>query len=105
MQNFGYARFVTSLYVVLLVGATISATAEQRTPYTEAELENAIPMGIPGVRTWADAPLNIAARAFNTLVKSSFYDTILTRISTLKTRDTVLTWPTFLIVSRPKASV
>jgi predicted acylesterase/phospholipase RssA len=59
MQNFGYARFVTSLYVLLLVSAAISATAEQRTPYTEAELENAIPMGIPGVRAWGDAPLSV----------------------------------------------
>jgi predicted acylesterase/phospholipase RssA len=59
MQNFGRARFVKSLYVLLLVSAAISATAEQRTPYTEAELENAIPMGIPGVRAWADAPLSV----------------------------------------------
>jgi predicted acylesterase/phospholipase RssA len=59
MQNFGHARFVTSLYVLLLVSVAISATAEQRTPYTEAELENAIPMGIPGVRAWADAPLSV----------------------------------------------
>lgn len=59
MQNFGHARFVTCLYVLLLVNRLISATAEQRTPYTEAELENAIPMGIPGVRAWGDAPLSV----------------------------------------------
>jgi predicted acylesterase/phospholipase RssA len=59
MQNFGHARFVTSLYVLLLVSVAISAAAEQRTPYTEEELENAIPMGIPGVRAWADAPLSV----------------------------------------------
>jgi Patatin-like phospholipase len=59
MQNFSHARFVTSVYVLLLVSVAISATAEQRTPYTEAELENAIPMGIPGVRAWADAPLSV----------------------------------------------
>jgi predicted acylesterase/phospholipase RssA len=59
MPNFGPARLVNSLYVLFLVSAAISATAEQRTPYTEAELENAIPMGIPGVRAWADAPLSV----------------------------------------------
>jgi len=47
-----------SLYVFLLVSTLIPATAEQRTPYTEAELENALPMGIPGVRAWGDAPLS-----------------------------------------------
>jgi predicted acylesterase/phospholipase RssA len=59
MPNFGPARLVNSLYVLFLVSAAISATAEQRMPYTEAELENAIPMGIPGVRAWADAPLSV----------------------------------------------
>jgi predicted acylesterase/phospholipase RssA len=59
MPNFGPARLVNSLYVLFLVSAAISATAEQRMSYTEAELENAIPMGIPGVRAWADAPLSV----------------------------------------------
>lgn len=59
MQNFGHARFVTGLCVLLLVSTVIPATAEQRTPYTEAELENALPMGIPGVRAWGDAPLSV----------------------------------------------
>ena len=45
--------------MLLLVSTVIPATAEQRTPYTEAELENAIPMGIPGVRAWGDAPLSV----------------------------------------------
>ena len=43
------------LIAVLLATA---ASGEQRTPYTESELETALPMGIPGVRTWADAPLS-----------------------------------------------
>jgi hypothetical protein len=59
MPNFGPARFVKSLYVLLLVSAVVSARGEQRIPYTEAELENAIPMGIPGVRAWADTPLSV----------------------------------------------
>jgi hypothetical protein len=53
------ARCAANLAAVLLIGTAVSATAEQRTPYTEAELENAIPMGIPGVRAWADAPLSV----------------------------------------------
>ena len=44
-----------SLIAVLLATA---ASGEQRAPYTESELETALPMGIPGVRTWADAPLS-----------------------------------------------
>ena len=59
MQNFGHARFVTNLYVLLLISTLISARAEERTQYTEAELENAIPMGIRGVRAWGDAPLSV----------------------------------------------
>jgi Patatin-like phospholipase len=59
MPNFAPARFVKSLYVLLLVSAVVSARGEQRIPYTEAELENALPMGIPGVRAWADAPLSV----------------------------------------------
>jgi hypothetical protein len=59
MRNFGPTGFVTSLYVLFLVSAAVSARGEQRTPYTEAELENAIPMGIPGVRAWGDAPLSV----------------------------------------------
>jgi hypothetical protein len=51
------ARCAANLATMVLIGTAISATAEQRTPYTEAELENAIPMGIPGVRAWGDAPL------------------------------------------------
>ena len=45
--------------MLLLVSTVIPATAEQRMPYTEAELENALPMGIPGVRAWGDAPLSV----------------------------------------------
>jgi predicted acylesterase/phospholipase RssA len=53
------ARCAASLAAVALIGTALSASAEQRTPYTEAELENAIPMGIPGVRAWGDAPLSV----------------------------------------------
>jgi predicted acylesterase/phospholipase RssA len=59
MPNCGPARFVTSLYMLFLVSAVVSARGEQRTPYTEAELEKALPMGIPGVRAWGDAPLSV----------------------------------------------
>src|ERR1700757_1762844 len=53
------ARCAVNLAAVLLIGTAGSATAEQRTPYTAAELEKAIPMGIPGVRAWGDAPLSV----------------------------------------------
>ena len=52
-------RCAANLVAVVLIASTISATGKERTPYTEAELENAIPMGIPGVRTWGDAPLSV----------------------------------------------
>jgi predicted acylesterase/phospholipase RssA len=52
------ARCAAKVAAMLLIGTAVSAIAEQRTPYTESELENAIPMGIPGVRTWGDAPLS-----------------------------------------------
>jgi hypothetical protein len=52
-------RCAANLAAVALIGTAVSATAEQRTPYTEAELENAIPMRIPGVRAWGDAPLSV----------------------------------------------
>ena len=51
-------RYAANVAAVLLIGAAVSAQAEQRIPYTESELEDAIPMGIPGVRTWGDAPLS-----------------------------------------------
>ena len=59
MPKFGPATFVKNLCVLFLVSAAVSARGEQRTAYTEAELENAIPMGIPGVRAWGDAPLSV----------------------------------------------
>jgi predicted acylesterase/phospholipase RssA len=59
MSNFRFARYAAGLFVLVVAGAVVSAQGEQRTPYTEAELENAIPMGIPGVRAWADAPLSV----------------------------------------------
>jgi predicted acylesterase/phospholipase RssA len=59
MATFRLCRVATNFFSVLLVSAAVSAYAEQRTPYTEAELENAIPMGIPNVRAWGDAPLSV----------------------------------------------
>ena len=59
MSTFRLARFATNLCVLLLASATFAAQGEQRIPYTESELEAAIPMGIPGVRTWGDAPLSV----------------------------------------------
>jgi hypothetical protein len=53
------ARSAARLSAMLLISAVVSAHGEQRTPYTESELEDAIPMGIPGVRTWGDAPLSV----------------------------------------------
>ena len=53
------ARWAANLAAMVLIGTAVPATAEQRTPYTEAELENAIPMGIPEVRAWGDAPLSV----------------------------------------------
>jgi hypothetical protein len=60
MLAFYRARSAVNVFaVMMLAGAICSAPAEQRTPYTEAELENALPMGISGVRTWGDAPLSV----------------------------------------------
>jgi predicted acylesterase/phospholipase RssA len=53
------ARYAPKIFTLLLVSAVVSAHGEQRTPYTESELEDAIPMGVPGVRTWGDAPLSL----------------------------------------------
>jgi predicted acylesterase/phospholipase RssA len=53
------ARYAPKIFTLLLVSAVVSAQGEQRTPYTESELEDAIPMGVPGVRTWGDAPLSL----------------------------------------------
>ena len=49
------------LRALAVVVAVVSACtgAELRTPYTESELQTAVPMGIPAVRTWADAPLSV----------------------------------------------
>ncbi|MBV8212078.1 MAG: patatin-like phospholipase family protein [Verrucomicrobia bacterium] len=53
------ARCTANVFVVMLVSAAVPTQGEQRTPYTESELEVAIPMGLPGVRTWGDAPLSV----------------------------------------------
>src|SRR5580693_5993716 len=49
------------LRALAVVVAVVSACtgAELRTPYTESELQTAVPMGIPAVRIWADAPLSV----------------------------------------------
>ncbi|MBV9876156.1 MAG: patatin-like phospholipase family protein [Verrucomicrobia bacterium] len=59
MSTFRRTRYAMNLSVLFLMSAVVSAQAEQRTPYTEAELEKAVPMGIPGVRAWGDAPLSV----------------------------------------------
>jgi hypothetical protein len=50
-----------SVLLVVSIAIGASARAELRTPYTESDLEAAVPMGIPAVRTWADAPLSVLA--------------------------------------------
>jgi hypothetical protein len=49
------------LCALVAVVAMVSACTgtELRTPYTESELQTAVAMGIPAVRTWADAPLSV----------------------------------------------
>jgi hypothetical protein len=49
------------LRALVVVAAMVNACtgADLRTPYTESELQIAVPMGIPAVRTWADAPLSV----------------------------------------------
>jgi hypothetical protein len=49
------------LRALVVVVALVSAStgADLRTPYTKSELQIAVPMGIPAVRTWADAPLSV----------------------------------------------
>jgi len=59
MSTFRRTRYAMNLSVLFLMSAVVSAQAERRTPYTEAELEKAVPMGIPGVRAWGDAPLSV----------------------------------------------
>jgi hypothetical protein len=46
--------------LAIVAGAVCSCPGvEPRTPYTESDLEAAVPMGIPNVRAWADAPLSV----------------------------------------------
>jgi hypothetical protein len=49
------------LRALVVVVAMVNACtgADLRTPYTESELQTAVPMGITAVRTWADAPLSV----------------------------------------------
>jgi hypothetical protein len=52
-----------ALGMLVAVAAAVGTCTggEIRTPYTESDLRTAVPMGISGVRTWADAPLSILA--------------------------------------------
>ena len=59
MLKFLLGRWALRAFIIVVVAVRICPGAEQRTPYTEAELQNALPMGIPAVRTWADSPLSV----------------------------------------------
>ena len=48
-----------TVVAAIALGCSLSSFAEVRTPYTEADLRDAVPMGVPGVRAWADAPLSV----------------------------------------------
>ena len=52
-------RCVTFPFLIVFLAANSSAASQPRTPYTESDLDSAVPMGIPNVRTWADAPLSV----------------------------------------------
>jgi predicted patatin/cPLA2 family phospholipase len=53
--------------VIVIATVRPSSGGGLRTPYTESELQSAVPMGIPAVRTWADAPLSVLQRQVNQL--------------------------------------
>jgi Patatin-like phospholipase len=57
-------KAVFHVLMVIIVAAT-QASGVQRTVYTESDLETALPMGIPGVRAWADAPLSVLPTQIN----------------------------------------
>ncbi len=59
MLKFLLCRWALRAFIVVAVAVRICTGAELRTPYTELELQNALPMGIPAVRTWADSPLSV----------------------------------------------
>jgi predicted patatin/cPLA2 family phospholipase len=52
-------RPILGVLAVVVAVVTACNGAELRTPYTESELQTAVPMGIPAVRTWADEPLSL----------------------------------------------
>jgi len=52
-------RCVTFPILFVFLASNSSAASQPRTPYTESDLDSAVPMGIPNVRTWADAPLSV----------------------------------------------
>ena len=58
-MNSSWRRRILGVLVVVAVSVFLCTGAEHRTPYTESDLETAVPMGIPAVRTWADAPLSV----------------------------------------------
>jgi hypothetical protein len=53
--------------VILVATVRLSPGGGLRTPYTESDLQSAVPMGIPDVRTWADAPLSVLQPQVNQL--------------------------------------
>jgi hypothetical protein len=57
--EFFLASPILTVLVLVAVSVFHCTAAEHRTPYTESDLETAVPMGIPAVRTWADAPLSV----------------------------------------------
>lgn len=59
MANSPQCRIIVRALIVALATVSSSTGGEVRTPYTESDLESAVPMGIAKVRTWADAPLAV----------------------------------------------
>jgi hypothetical protein len=59
MLEFPVGRRALSVILAMAVAVCACPAGQARTPYTEAELETAVPMGLPAVRTWADSPLSV----------------------------------------------
>jgi hypothetical protein len=57
--KFSLGRRVFSALVFVAAAVSVCTGGELRTSYTESELQTAVPMGIPGVRAWADEPLSL----------------------------------------------
>ena len=58
-MNYPWRRRILSVLVVVVAAVSPCSGAQYRTPYTESDLQTAVPMGIPAVRTWTDAPLSV----------------------------------------------